>query len=458
MDQIGQPLDVFQRESLHLMLGEREDGCWSAFEFGEVVARQNGKGGIIEPRELGGLFLFGETNIIHSAHQADTAAKAYQRMDNFISGTPWLAKRVLKSIGSPGKEYFKLKSGAVLEYRTRTRGGGRGFSAPVVILDEAQELVAAEIAALMPVMSAMPNPQMLYFGTVKADAYVFRGVVERGRQRIGDRLGYVEYSAPDDADSEDVAARLMANPAAPHRISLEFMQSEYEAFKAAGAEAEWRMERLSIWPPVSQIGTLIGVADWESLTQSFLAPKDARLSVGVAVSPDRAWASVGLAWTVGGVTRLDVARHDAGTDWLLPYLAELVARRPIASVSVDQGGPAGTLLPAMGATRLPVRVADTAAYKVACATFVDAVKHKTVRHRGQPELTVAANGVREHRIGDGFVFARRDSGVLISPLEAVALAAWGLSPDPKKKEFSVVNLADVVAEIEAERREAEGNS
>jgi hypothetical protein len=45
-------------------------------------------------------------------------------------------------------------------------------------------------------------------------------------------------------------------------------------------------------------------------------------------------------------------------------------------------------------------------------------------------------------VGDGFVFARRDSGVLIGPLEAVALASWGLNRDPKLKEFSIMNLAD----------------
>ena len=38
---------------------ERADGNWSAFEVGVNVPRQNGKGGIIEARELAGLFLLG---------------------------------------------------------------------------------------------------------------------------------------------------------------------------------------------------------------------------------------------------------------------------------------------------------------------------------------------------------------------------------------------------------------
>jgi hypothetical protein len=41
---------------LERALGVREDGKWAAFEVGLDVSRQNGKGGILEARELAGLF------------------------------------------------------------------------------------------------------------------------------------------------------------------------------------------------------------------------------------------------------------------------------------------------------------------------------------------------------------------------------------------------------------------
>lgn len=65
----GLVLDNWQQFVLHVGLGERADGSWSAFETCVNVPRQNGKGGIIEARELAGLFLLGEKLILHSAHE-----------------------------------------------------------------------------------------------------------------------------------------------------------------------------------------------------------------------------------------------------------------------------------------------------------------------------------------------------------------------------------------------------
>lgn len=65
----GLMLDPWQSLILDGALGERADGAWAAFETAIVVSRQNGKGAILEARELAGLFLFGEELILHSAHE-----------------------------------------------------------------------------------------------------------------------------------------------------------------------------------------------------------------------------------------------------------------------------------------------------------------------------------------------------------------------------------------------------
>ncbi len=65
----GLHLDRWQSELLVGALGERADGRWAAFEVGLVVGRQNGKGSVLEARELAGIFLFGEELILHSAHE-----------------------------------------------------------------------------------------------------------------------------------------------------------------------------------------------------------------------------------------------------------------------------------------------------------------------------------------------------------------------------------------------------
>ena len=440
-DQMGMPLDLWQQTALELMLGERPDGKWSAFEFGLIVARQNGKGAVLEARELGGLFLFGEQMIIHSAHEFATAAEAFRRMKNLIDGTAWLSRRVKKIMNSHGSEGIELMSGQRLSYRTRTAGGGRGFSGDVVILDEAQKLDTGQLAALMPVLSARPNPQLIYTGTVTADAAILRRVVERGRKGGEAHMAFAEWSAPDDADPTDREAQAQANPAANIRISFDYIDAEQKALPAA----EFSMERLSIWPDVAALGTLIPIAEWSAGGKpDAVMPKGVPISVGVAISPKRDWASVGVAgFTPDGGIYVEVIKHEAGVDWLLPYLVGLVERRAPMSLVVDQVGPAGTLLAAMGAAGLTVRTTDTAAYKAACGAFVDAVKYGKIRHREQQALTDAANGVKERKVGDSYVYARRDSGVLISPLEAVTLAVWGLTPEQRKKEFFMLDLNDI---------------
>lgn len=62
-------LDPWQECVLKHALGERADNTWSSYEVAMVVSRQNGKGAILEARELAGLYLFGEELILHSAHE-----------------------------------------------------------------------------------------------------------------------------------------------------------------------------------------------------------------------------------------------------------------------------------------------------------------------------------------------------------------------------------------------------
>jgi hypothetical protein len=145
-------IDPWQRAVLEGSLGVVPGGGWAAFEVGLVVGRQNGKGAVLEARELAGLFLFGERLIIHSAHQFDTSMEAFLRMEQLLEEGGLVGE--LKPRGgvsrSHGSEGFLLKSGQRLRYRTRTKGGGRGFSADCLILDEAMFLPESSHGALLP--------------------------------------------------------------------------------------------------------------------------------------------------------------------------------------------------------------------------------------------------------------------------------------------------------------------
>jgi hypothetical protein len=126
----GLILDPWQRHVLTESLGERADGRWSAFEVAVLVPRQNGKGALLEARELAGLFLFGEQLILHSAHEFKTAQEAFRRVLFHVENTDYLRKRVRKVRTSHGEEGIELTSGQIHRLRSRLLRGhgdpGRG--------------------------------------------------------------------------------------------------------------------------------------------------------------------------------------------------------------------------------------------------------------------------------------------------------------------------------------------
>ena len=122
----GLVLDEWQRFVLDVGLSERADGKWSAFEVGLIVPRQNGKGSVLEARELAGLFLFGERLILHSAHEFKTANEAFLRVRTLIENTPDLMRKV-KQIRQANEVSIEMKTGARLMIVARSRGSCRGF-------------------------------------------------------------------------------------------------------------------------------------------------------------------------------------------------------------------------------------------------------------------------------------------------------------------------------------------
>jgi hypothetical protein len=99
----GLELDEWEQFVLLDALGEREDGKWAAFEVATVVPRQNGKGTILEARELAGLFLFGEKLLIHSAHEQATSSSHFLRLLNLIEGVPEFERRIDKAPKGKGR-------------------------------------------------------------------------------------------------------------------------------------------------------------------------------------------------------------------------------------------------------------------------------------------------------------------------------------------------------------------
>lgn len=436
----GLVLDPWQAFTLDVALGERVDGSWAAFEVGLVVSRQNGKGSILEARELAGLFLFDERLILHSAHEFKTANEAFLRVRSLIEHTPDLARKV-KQIRQANEVSIETKTGARLMFVARSRGSGRGFSGDCVILDEAYNLGAEAMGALLPTLSARPNPQIWYTSSAPmAGSSQLHAVRRRAIAGGSGRLAFCEWSIDPAVDEPgDPRSWAKANPSFGIRIPEESVRSESEAMPAA----EFARERLGV--PDEELGTVQPVISgevWDACRDresQVVGP----LVLAVDMPPERSHVTFAVGGRrADGLTHVEVIDRRAGTKWVQAELVRLLRRHEIRHVLVAPGGPAGGVLPdlerAVGEARPGaedvLRLVSGTEFTQACGRLFDltTAEEPGLRHLGQDVLDVAVAAGQRKVSGDAWRWARQSTEVDISPLCAVSLAAWAVDALPEQ--------------------------
>lgn len=454
----GLRLDPWQQHVLDLGLAERADGRWSAFEVCVNVPRQNGKGGVIEARQLAGLFLLGEKLILHSAHEFKTSIVAFKRIEQLVMGCPDLRKRVLRVRRTTGEEAIELVTGQTLRFLARSGGSGRGFTGDCNILDEAMILGDDAMGALMPTMSAVPNPQIWYLGS----AGIGGPSVQLGRLRAralaavesgepDPSLAYFEWSVDphrpecqpgctEHADPDDPAAWAVANPALGIRISTEHVRNERLSMGSGGI---FERERLGVGAyPSDGADTwqVIGEDAWRALADPKSRPEGA-IAMAIDATPERSHAAIVVAGTWRGGTHVEVIEHRPGMAWVVERAKALNERHKPRCWVVDGGGPAGSLIQDL-ADALGIEIVQPKARQIASATgqFYDAVASQSVSHLDQAPLAVALAGAQKRPLGDAWAWARRGVGVDISPLVAATLAKWGLGAEVEESADPLDNI------------------
>lgn len=436
----GLRLDPWQVLVLEHGLGERANGKWAAFEVACLVSRQNGKGAILEALELAALYLFGERLVLHSAHEFKTCVEAFRRVLSLIEGNDSLKRRVKKVRTSHGEEGIELTTGQRLRFIARSTGSGRGFSGDRVILDEAQHLGDEQIEALLPTMSAKPNPQLWYTATAGDMDVAPCGPLARVRQRgirgNDSSLCYLEWSidAHDDFcptgctvhdNPGDVRSWARANPGLGHRISVEHVAREYASMGPAG----FARERLGVgnWPSAEGRWAVITEPQWAALVDPASQPTDP-VAFAADVTPDRQFGSIAVAGRRDdGLIHVELVARNAGTAWMVEDLIKLVGKWHPCAVVVDGAGAAGSLIAPLDAAGITVIKPTMREVTQSCGAFWEAaVDAKTLRHLNQGELAAALGGAKKRKLGDSWAWSRTEAGVDISPLVACTLALWGL--------------------------------
>jgi hypothetical protein len=438
----GLHLDDWEAWSLEQALGERPDGKWAAFEVGTVVARQNGKGSILEARELAGALLFGERLLIHSAHEQATSSEHHLRLVALIEEADF-QRRIKRIVYGKGSEAIEFKDGTRILFKTRTGGGGRGFTGDFVALDEAMILAETFMGALVPTMAARSvhgNPQLWYAGSVvdqmnpKHDGVVLSRL--RSRALKGEEgIAYLEWSidaeSPDRVPLEVMSDPVMwaeSNPGLGIRISEEYVRREQGAL----APRTFCVERLSVgdWVDVEAQDTDGITAEmWRACRDEHSVVKDP-VRFAVDVTPNRERSAICAAGErADGLRHVEVVEHRAGTSWVVDRAKDLLEKHDSGPLLLAARSPAAALIQKLVEANVPFEALDTGEFAQACGAFFDDVKDGTLRHLGTPELTAAATGAVKRRIGDAWAWSRTSSGVDISPLVAATLARFAASGD-----------------------------
>lgn len=428
----GLELDPWQQIVLRGSMGELAPDQWAAFEVGLIVSRQNGKGSILEARELHALFCEPQTKLIlHSAHEFKTAAEGFLRAKALIDNTDSLRKRVKSIRTSHGEEGIELLDGTRLRFVARSTGSGRGFSGDLVILDEAYALSASAMAALMPTLSARPNPQIWYTSSAgMPNSDQLRRVRDRGRAGLASRLAYFEWSAHEDTSLDDLHGRRQANPALGYRIKMDFIQAERDAM----GDNEFARERLGIWPDDGS-GAVIPMKLWEACADRTSRPDPgSQLVFAVDANPEHSAAAIAsAALREDGNLHTKVVDHRQGMGWVIPRLVDLNDRYAPAAILLDPAGPAGSLIADLAQYGIEVEQVSAREMAQACGVFHDDVVNKDddgnhaprLRHTGQEVLTKALQVATSRPLGDAWAWNRRQTTDDISPLVASTLAVHG---------------------------------
>jgi hypothetical protein len=447
---VGLGLDDWQEFFLEKSLGVDADGRWAADECGLTLARQNGKTVLSVARAACAAFLFEDPLTIHSAHERPAAFEAFLMLVALIEGSSELLRQVKAVRRQAGNEGVDLLDGRRIRYRTRTKGGGRGFACSTLILDESHTLPEASMAALVPMLGTRIGT-VWYLGTavdktIHEHAIVFSQLRERARSGQSARLCYMEWSPtiPLDEEGREVAPDALsdeflddeinvraANPAlSSGRLSLASIALERRALSARA----YAVERLSCGDRPTGAATEAGpipLATWEALLDVDSKPLE-RLTLAVDINPQgRASFAVAGRREDGRIhvgcpaSDLPVEGADLDTrDGLFERLLRFGRNHSVERVLADERILRQPIREKIeDATFELVEPVGTAGYGQACATFVALASEGQLRHVGASRLTDSLKDARARPYGDSFLWSRRLSAGDASPIIAATLAA-----------------------------------
>lgn len=451
----GVELLDWQRVQVERVLGMSSSGDYSAARTGLAVARQNGKGVILEVVALAKCLMLAE-RVLWTAHEVRTMQESFTRFRAILEGTEAFAAHVLDVRTANGQERIRFKNGAEVKFSARSKSATRGLGFRTIICDEAQELDYLTLGAMMPTLSGQGSArtQLILTGT---PPYSRKGEVFADTRSAaftgGDaRLAWSEWSCERDDDPTDPEVWRRTNPSIgvivmPSKIEDEWatLQSRPDVF---------RRERLGEWGRSGDVAMALDEAKWVSSEE--WPERDPRftfergdvrvLAVDCTFNAEMT-TLLEVIPLVDDMIGLRVVESAPGLDWVAGVVAEIREGNPMVKVAFDpiRTGDLSADLRAAGvrdgATVKRVFAATGRDLTLGCEAVVRAVREGRIVF-DDPRLEVAGMGATRSTFDDGrgwkFVGV---NGADVSPLVAAGLALrvmGDVRPKPEKKRRAIV--------------------
>ncbi|WP_329069016.1 terminase [Amycolatopsis sp. NBC_01480] len=427
-DTLLRPLDPWQRwAAIHG--GELLANGWPRFRtILLLISRQNGKTELLVILTLYWLFievrklvLGTSTNLVYAVESWEKAVELAEACDALAEDIPPNGVR-----RTNGENVLRTTDKARYRIAASNRKGGRSLTIHRLVLDELREHhdFTAWNAAV-PATNAVPDAQIwaisnqgddrsVVLDSLRTAALAF---IESGE---GDeRLGLLEWSAPDGSRPTDVPALQQANPNLGYRLTLSSLLGDARRAEAAGGEELAGFKTESMCMRVPMLDPAIDAENWaECLDPGDMRAARGRVALCFDVSIDGRHATLAAAAVLpDGRVRVEVVAawddmrgmHREMRGWV----RRVVPRRfgwfpsgPAAAYAADLDDNEQADWPPQRVEVAGIR----AEVPAVCMGFAELVDAGQIAQSGDPLLDAQVPATEKLRQGDAWRFTRRGAG------------------------------------------------
>ena len=424
----------WQTNLLKAILSKTKKGLWVHTKFGYSVPRRNGKNEIIAMRELYGLNK-GE-HINHTAHRTTTSHAAWERLLRIISRAGFKEDIDYTSLRASGREKIEfLKTGGVIEFRTRTSTGGLGEGFDLLVIDEAQEYTDDQQSALKYVVTDSQNPQTIFCGTPPtpvSSGTVFTKLRKKALNGETKNTGWAEWSVEEQSDIYQKELWYLTNPS----LGTVFTERSVED-EIGDDEVDFNIQRLGLWIRYNQ-KSAISKVDWDNLIVNTIPKFKGKLFVGIKYGADGTNVSMSIAVKTEDerifIESIDCQSIRNGNTWIINFLK----KADVADIVIDGQSGQKILADEMKEFKIKAPILPTVKEViVANSMWEQGIYQNSICHNNQPSLTKVVTNCEKRLIGSGggFGYKSQFEDNDISLMDSALLAHWICSiSKPAKKQ------------------------